>query len=381
MAKSKFRFWTKEEDTIVTNNKDTHTEAELVVLLASEGYIRSRDAVGRRARRLGISVSSVSKVDPKASAGASVPKPPTKLELKRIEVAKNIDVQWEKILKMSEDFKEYPVNRTRGFAKPERRIVSLSDIHFPFQHDEFLEEAVNIAKGCDVLVLNGDIFDCYGISTFKKSKKIPLLREYAIVLEFLKGLVSQFPKIVLNAGNHEERFSGTLQTALQMTTEPPVGDDLMTRLARGDIYDDEGVLVGNYNWDNVIYNPLQSWWTKVGKTIFCHPRNFSRRPGATVKQAADWFHQIDHVGEWDSIVMGHTHQAAKFVYEGRLMMEQACLTAMHGYQWASHIRYVGQANGFAEIWQDKEGNTNYDKSRVIYLGQQHPPTTEVVLNG
>ena len=370
---TKISFWTKGENDILTANRKNSTIPELVALLNSKGYSRSRGAVERRCRRMGLQFESSNSLV-KGVVEATKVKPITKVELRQIELQADAEVQWARMEEMAKEFKDYPINRTRGFAKPTRRIVSLSDIHMPFHREDSLKEAVERAKGADILVLNGDIFDCYGISTFKKNKRIPLIREYMIVLEFLKGLVKHFPTILLVSGNHEERFSGTLNTALQVTCEPPVGDDLMTRLARGDIYNEDGELIGNYAWDNVHYDPLQSWWVKVGKTIFCHPRTFSRGPGHTIKKAYDWFYQIDHVGEWDSIVMGHTHQVAKYVYEGKLLIEQGCLTNILEYQWNSNIQYIGQSNGFAEIYQDSNGNTNYTKSDVVYLGQQHAPT-------
>jgi len=373
---AKFSFWTKEENDILTDNRPSKTIPELVLLLSNDGYTRSSGAVARRCRRLGLQFDTSSSAAKTANGGLKE-KALTKTELKKIELAEDAEVQWAKIEALAREFAVNPINRDRGFAKPQRRIVSLSDIHMPFHRQDTLEQAIEEAKGADILVLNGDIFDCYGISTFKKNKKIPLIREYMIVLEFLKGLVKHFPTILLVSGNHEDRFSGTLNTALQETCEPPVGDDLMTRLARGDIYDEEGKRIGNYTWDNVHYNQLQPWWVKVGKTIFCHPKTFSRGPGHTIKKAFDWFHQIDHVGEWDSIVMGHTHQAAKYVYEGRLLIEQGCLTNILEYQWDNGIRYIGQSNGYAEIFQDLQGNTNYGKSRVVYLGQQHAPTQTV----
>ena len=185
-------------------------------------------------------------------------------------------------------------------------------------------------------------------------------------------MVPHFPKIVLVRGNHEKRFTGTFNTSLKEELEPPLGHDLMERIARGDIYNDEGDCIGNYDFQNVHYDKLNPWYTVIGKTIFCHPRRFSRVPGGTVKMAYDWFQQVGHV-DFDSIVMGHTHQCATYVYEGKMLVEQGCLTSLLEYQWDDGMRYVGQSNGYAEIWQDADGNTDFNSSRVIYVGSQHAP--------
>ena len=89
--------------------------------------------------------------------------------------------------------------------------------------------------------------------------------------------------------------------------------------------------------------------------------------------AYDWFQQVGHV-DFDSIVMGHTHQCATYVYEGKMLVEQGCLTSLLEYQWDDGMRYVGQSNGYAEIWQDADGNTDFNSSRVIYVGSQHAPS-------
>jgi len=359
--KKSFTFWTKAEDQILIKNRSNKTIRELHALLKTKNYERSEGAIERRCRRLKLSYDM----------SATIKKSASKKKAQAIED----NVNWSRILEVSKEFKDNVLDQEVGFAKPVKRIVSLSDIHFPFQRDDILEAAVDYAKGADILVLNGDIFDCYAVSSFKKKKKVPLMREYDIVVEFVRGLVPHFPEIRLVRGNHEKRFSGNFNTALGVDLDTPLGDDLFTRIARGDIYNEDAELVGQYEFDNVYYDPFIPWYTCIGKTIFCHPKVFSRVPGGTILRAYKWFQEVGHV-DFDCIVMGHTHQQARYVYEGKLLMEQGCLTALMDYQWDDGLRYRSQVNGFAEVWQDENGNTSFKDTKLEYCGVQWPPSNE-----
>ena len=289
--------WSKQEDEILTKNRSNNTIKQLQVLLNGAGFQRSIGAIERHCRRLLLKFDNNQK--PLVSRAATPAL--AKLAALPIEVR---DVNWNKLLSMSKEYKARPIDRSLGKCKAERRIVSLSDTHFPFQRDDLLMEAVESAKGADVLVLNGDLFDCYGISSFRKEKVIPLLKEYAMVLEFLKGLVPLFKEIRLVRGNHEHRFSGFWNTATGESIEDPLGDDLLARLANGCIYDEGGMQIGNYKFPNVKYNQKLPWFTVVGKTIFAHPKFFSRIPGASVYQTYRYFFEQKQI-DFDCIVQGH----------------------------------------------------------------------------
>ena len=101
--------------------------------------------------------------------------------------------------------------------KPEPIILSdcevlvLSDIHIPFHDLEALTTALEFgaAREPDVILLNGDILDCYDVSRFMKEKNRPsIVDEIAMGNEFLGLLREQFPeaRIIYKLGNHEERM-------------------------------------------------------------------------------------------------------------------------------------------------------------------------------
>lgn len=91
------------------------------------------------------------------------------------------------------------------------RILFLSDIHFPYHDQQSLTTALNYGKehDADCIYLNGDVIDCYQLSSFEKDpKKRKFSHELKQVHKFFEILRREFPKakIYFKEGNHEERY-------------------------------------------------------------------------------------------------------------------------------------------------------------------------------
>lgn len=90
------------------------------------------------------------------------------------------------------------------------KVLILSDIHIPY-HDEAAVAAA-IAHGKkkkpDVIILNGDIGDFYGVSRHDKDPRRSLADELDAIRQFLFHLRKQFPnaRILYKIGNHEARM-------------------------------------------------------------------------------------------------------------------------------------------------------------------------------
>jgi len=90
------------------------------------------------------------------------------------------------------------------------KVLILSDIHIPY-HDEAAVAAA-IAHGKkkkpDVIILNGDIGDFYGVSRHDKDPRRSLADELDAIRQFLFYLRKQFPsaRILYKIGNHEARM-------------------------------------------------------------------------------------------------------------------------------------------------------------------------------
>ena len=101
-------------------------------------------------------------------------------------------------------------------ATATKKILVLSDIHFPYHNAKALRTAINrgIEEQADCIVLNGDILDFYGLSDFSKDPSKPKFREEIKLGKwFLNELRLAFPKaqIYYKIGNHEMRLERYLK--------------------------------------------------------------------------------------------------------------------------------------------------------------------------
>lgn len=102
-------------------------------------------------------------------------------------------------------------NKAQPIVLTDCEILVLSDIHLPFHDLQSLTAAIEYgeARQPDVVLLNGDILDCYDISRFMKEQDRPTITdEIAMGIEFLELLRQAFPqaRIIYKLGNHEERM-------------------------------------------------------------------------------------------------------------------------------------------------------------------------------
>lgn len=90
------------------------------------------------------------------------------------------------------------------------KILVLSDIHVPYHNIKALTAAIDYGKSIkpDVILLNGDTIDFYGLSKWEKDPKKRRIKEeldtFGEVIAILKKSVCE--NIVLKIGNHEERL-------------------------------------------------------------------------------------------------------------------------------------------------------------------------------
>lgn len=102
-------------------------------------------------------------------------------------------------------------NKAQPIVLTDCEVLVLSDIHLPFHDLQSLTAAIEYgeARQPDVVLLNGDILDCYDISRFMKEQDRPTITdEIAMGIEFLELLRQAFPqaRIIYKLGNHEERM-------------------------------------------------------------------------------------------------------------------------------------------------------------------------------
>jgi len=95
--------------------------------------------------------------------------------------------------------------------KANKKVLLLSDLHFPFQDNEAITLALNYGKEqkVDTIFINGDMLDFFSLSFHEKDpRKIDLALELEMGRQFFQSLRDNFPRasIYYIPGNHEKRL-------------------------------------------------------------------------------------------------------------------------------------------------------------------------------
>jgi predicted phosphodiesterase len=254
--------------------------------------------------------------------------------------------------------------------KGDVEIVWLGDIHVPFHKIEEIEQIIEEHEGAYMCVIGGDFFDAAGISSFRKNKFVPLLEEYVICSELLDIIAQKFKWVLLIQGNHEARWERQVLSKMHLEAMG-MAPGLLKRLANGDRYDPE-----EKEWYNIgkmenVLCPMGrdgqvNWFFQVGKTIFCHPEKHSKIYGRPVQYAEEFFYKQGF--DFDSIVMGHTHKLVQIWSKTCMMIEAGCLREEASYGMNPKLSYTPQTIGYAVIYQDKDGNTDQENSKAVFMG-------------
>jgi len=182
-------------------------------------------------------------------------------------------------------------------AEAALKILSLSDIHFPFQNQEIIDEIIELHKDADILVLNGDLLDGYAASSFPKERNIPMHLEYTMALEFVRKVAAIFPQVYIVRGNHEHRLEKYFANKIDATMQMFACKDTLYYLAKGYILDEDGTHLGTLDMPNVIYNPQGNpWILQLNKTVFLHPSTYLSAPLGTVIKACDYLQKLSRMG-------------------------------------------------------------------------------------
>lgn len=359
------KVWTTEEEIFLNSLSDTLSDQEIANLLQLRaeknipGFPSGRTAEAVRKKKERIANNTLKKED----------------VIDRFQDLKNIQ----------KEYKTLATYRNTGILKKDkiyRKILSLSDIHVPFAREDLLNKILEEHSDSDICVINGDLLDGYIYSTFDKAERVSALVEYQAAFELVTILSEIFPEVYLVNGNHDARVSRTLKSiGFEKERTQILRPDLLARIANGEKLDDTGMLVEKINFKNVFYQQHESWYIKIGKTLFVHPwSKGSSKPGFTATKVNDYFSTRYQPNEYDSVVVGHTHKCYKGVINSKLLIEQGCLADFMSYSHSPQLQYIDNGmNGYALIYQDKEGNTDFNKSGFVFLGEVIPPKKDALL--
>lgn len=225
------------------------------------------------------------------------------------------------------------------------RVLVLSDLHIPFHKDKEIIDIVKEHSNVDLIILAGDILDCFSVSTFPKEMHIPLYEELKIASSFLRKIDRLTPntKKIVFRGNHEFRFKRYL-AKFQSEFSPLASDDILEILKNGFAYRD-------YKNRKRVVEPLSdnfeiidSWYYIYKDLILAHPTNFSKIPMRTCVSTYDYFKNQGI--NFNALAIGHTHKAGSLIHGGTLLCELGCLCEQMDYANNGNVNYTPQTNGY-----------------------------------
>lgn len=259
-----------------------------------------------------------------------------------------------------------------GYGGVATTILSISDLHVPFQLDYTL---LKNYRNVDILQINGDVIDCQALSRFPKQYRISPMEEMIQGRQYLIDLIEYIKpkKVVCNFGNHDKRFSSYFAKYLDT--------DILELLPDTSL---ELIFVDGFNHydkrskSKVWYEPLcnvftgieinyvDDWKCKIGKTWFVHPLAYRRGFLATADKAKDYLQDTDKE-PFDCVCMGHTHSVGDTEKGYIRLLEQGAFADVRKMNYMDGKLTKPQKSGFAFICQDIEGNCIKKKTKIIVL--------------
>ena len=255
------------------------------------------------------------------------------------------------------------------------KILSLSDLHIPFENKDVIQHALDNHSDADILVLNGDFLDLFSVSKWPKDKGFLLRHEYELGIEWLKVFSKIFKKVVLVRGNHDNRlhsyFMSNLDSGVCFLTHP----DPLERMANGYSFSPDGKLTKLYEFDNVIYKSgTCSWYVKIGDALFAHPSGGSKIHMKLATNTAEKFLPRE---EFSTLVIGHSHRMGHIFWNNKLLIEQGCTCVPMEYESDPKMKYGPQTFGYAVVYLNKDGKVDFNLSRPVYYGTGTTIKTEI----
>lgn len=283
-----------------------------------------------------------------------------------------LNITPDQLRKQAVGYEEYD-DYIHGFAGIATSILSLSDMHVPFQlPKELLCEYVG---RIDILQINGDLIDCQSLSKFPKQYRISPIEEIITGRQYLIDLIGYIKpkKVICNYGNHDKRFASYLSKNLDTDILELLPDTSLELIFTSGFrhYDKRSKSKIWYEplcniFDDIQIEYIDDWKSKIGKTWFVHPLAYRQGMLATADKAKDYL-QDRYKEPFDCVCMAHTHSVGDSMKGYIRLLEQGAFSDVDKMNYMDGKLTKPQKKGFAVICQDKNGELVQNKTKIITL--------------
>lgn len=252
------------------------------------------------------------------------------------------------------------------------RILCISDIHFPFAKP--IETFCDYVGRVDILVLNGDLLDCYAISKFSKLYRTSPIEEMIGARQYLINLIEYIrpSKVIVTYGNHCLRLGSYLSSRLDTDIQ-----ELLPETALDYLFVDGFTHYDRKQKTKTYYEPIRevfddikieytgNWHCQIFDTIFCHPKAFASNPMKTAEKAMYFFRNEGK--QFKTLVMAHTHRTGSYTIGNTTIYEQGAACETDKMNYTDGMLINSQKQGFIYLCYDKDGNCMPEKTKLVTL--------------
>lgn len=218
-----------------------------------------------------------------------------------------------------------------------QKYLHLCDLHIPFHIKKLEDIVIKEANKDTILILNGDLMDCYDVSVFPKAHSVGLKNEVAIFKDFLKKWSHLFKSIYITQGNHDFRVSSFLRKKISSDVISLIPDDIIE------------IVLNDLKIDNIYYakGDRNNWYIQVDNAIFAHPIDFKSGILGTALMVMNYFDARNTNA--NIFISAHSHAFGKSMYKGRVLVEGGCCCEEPDYSSSGKLSYIPQVNGYLKI--------------------------------
>jgi predicted phosphodiesterase len=244
---------------------------------------------------------------------------------------------------------ESDYDKQKEVIVPNKNILFLTDIHFPYQNNDALRLAIDYGKveKVDCVYLNGDTIDMYMLSRFIKDRRLRnMADELEMTRNFLKNLQDHFQcPIYYKIGNHEDRWQNFLK--LQAPELLGIPDFELSTILK----------FGEYGVQEVKSKQI----AKAGKLPLLHGHEFFSGFAPPVNPARGLYMKAK-----ESCIIGHHHRTSEHT-EVNLSGDVTTTWSVGALCGLSpeYQPYNNWNNGFAHIKVSKGGDYEVNNLRIV----------------